>query len=132
MLDEIVETAIPWGGFFAIGALLGSTFPDETRDLARRAAVTGMKIAERARAVGAESWERAQDILAEARAQHEEERARAASPSPARLTVVDGQPGGPSTRARPRAPRGGSRAGAVPKPAAPRRRRRRPEANPEN
>lgn len=104
MLDDIIETAIPWGGFLAVGALLGASFPDETRDLARRAAILGMRLADKAREVGAESWERGQDILAEAQVEHDAQRRREDPGTTTRLTVVESEAAPrrrtPSTRAR--------------------------------
>jgi len=127
MLDDILETAIPWGGFLAVGALLGASFPGETRDLARRAAILGMRLADRAREVGAESWERGQDILAEAQAEHEAERRPDKRAPSTRLTVVEGEarPRRRAASARPRTPRNGN--GAAPRTPA-----RRPGAETDN
>jgi hypothetical protein len=111
-LEDIIESAIPWGGFLAVGALVGASFPEETRDLARRAALAGMRLAEKAREVGAETFERGQDILAEARAEREEEKARAERTTPARLVVVEGaakrRPAARRPVARTRAPKAGT------------------------
>ena len=131
MLDDIFETAIPWGGFLAVGALLGASFPDETRDLARRAAILGLRLADKAREIGAESWERGQDIIAEAQAERETERREDDAVAATRLTVVEGE-AGPRRRApsaRPRKTSGTSADGHRP---AARRPVRRPGTDPQN
>ncbi|GAC1335538.1 MAG: hypothetical protein NVSMB17_18570 [Candidatus Dormibacteria bacterium] len=129
MLDDIVETAIPWGGFLAVGALLGASFPEETRDLARRAAVLGMRLADRAREIGAESWERGQDILAEAQAEHDSSRRNRDDGPATRLTVVKGQGESPRRTPTPR-PRSSTGTAAKAAPGTPTRRpRRKPAAD---
>ncbi len=72
MIDEILERAVPWGAFIALGALIGAAFPRETRATAKRVMVAGMRASEWARAFGAEAYEKGQDVFAEARLEYDE------------------------------------------------------------
>ena len=90
MIDEIVEVAVPWGVFAALGALVGSAFPKETRELTKAVIRTGLKAGDWAREFGAEAYEKGQDVVAEARAEYRDqarEAERAAESK--RLRVVD-------------------------------------------
>lgn len=77
MLDEIVETIIPGGIWLAAGIAVGATFASSLRPMVVRAMRTGIDVADRVQAVGAEALERAEDMVAEARHERERERARA-------------------------------------------------------
>lgn len=72
MIDEIVETALPWGAWIAIGALAGAAFPQESRSALKAALRTGFRLADWAREAGAEAYEKGQDVYAEARAEYEQ------------------------------------------------------------
>jgi hypothetical protein len=72
MIDEILERAIPWGAFIALGALIGAAFPRETRAAAKRVVVAGLRASEWARLYGAEAYEKGADVLAEARLEYEQ------------------------------------------------------------
>ncbi|MDQ6748422.1 MAG: hypothetical protein M3010_10015, partial [Candidatus Dormibacteraeota bacterium] len=109
---------------------LGASFPEETRDLARRAAVLGMRLADKAREIGAEGWERGQDILAEAEAERAEERRHADTAGRGHLTVMEDKPASRPRATAGAAPRArGARASTRP-PA--RSRRTRPVDSTEN
>ena len=71
MIDEIVERAVPWGVFIAIGALVGAAFPQETRRAAKAAMLTGFRAADWLQGMGAEAFEKGQDVVAEARLEYE-------------------------------------------------------------
>jgi len=71
MIDEILERAVPWGAFIALGALIGAAFPRETRATAKRVMLAGMRASDVARAFGAEAYEKGQDVFAEARLEYE-------------------------------------------------------------
>lgn len=71
MIDEILERAVPWGAFIALGALIGAAFPRETRTAAKRVMLAGMRASDYARAFGAEAYEKGQDVFAEARVEYE-------------------------------------------------------------
>jgi len=77
MIDEIFERAVPWGIFIGLGALIGAAFPRETRKAARTAMVGGFRAAEWARTMGAEAYEKGQDVFAEARVEYEQMRREA-------------------------------------------------------
>lgn len=90
MIDDILEVALPWGVFAALGALIGSAFPRETRNATKAVVRTGLRVGDWAREFGAEAYEKGQDVIAEARAEYNDiarENQRAASRS--RLRVVD-------------------------------------------
>lgn len=72
MIDEILERAVPWGAFIALGALIGAAFPRETRTTAKRVMLAGMRASDWARAFGAEAYEKGQDVFAEARLEYEQ------------------------------------------------------------
>lgn len=72
MIDEILERAVPWGAFIALGALIGAAFPRETRATAKRVVLAGMRASDYARAFGAEAYEKGQDVFAEARLEYEQ------------------------------------------------------------
>jgi hypothetical protein len=72
LIDEIIERAVPWGAFIALGALIGAAFPRETRAAAKRVMLAGMRASDYARAFGAEAYEKGQDVFAEARLEYEQ------------------------------------------------------------
>jgi hypothetical protein len=72
VIDEILERAVPWGAFIALGALIGAAFPRETRSTAKRVMLAGMRASDWARAFGAEAYEKGQDVFAEARLEYEQ------------------------------------------------------------
>src|SRR5438105_2566015 len=72
MIDEIFERALPWGVFIGLGALIGAAFPTETRTTAKRVMLAGFRAADWAQGVGAEAFEKGQDVFAEARLEYEQ------------------------------------------------------------
>lgn len=72
MIDEIVERAVPWGVFIAIGALVGAAFPQETRRAAKTVMLTGFRAADWVQGMGAEALEKGSDVFAEARLEYEQ------------------------------------------------------------
>lgn len=72
MIDEIVETAVPWGAWIAIGALAGAAFPEESRTAVKAILRTGFRLADWAKEAGAEAYEKGQDIYAEARVEYDQ------------------------------------------------------------
>ena len=72
MIDEIVEKAFPWGVFIGLGALIGAAFPQETRAAAKRVMLTGFRAADWMQGMGAEAFEKGQDVFAEARLEYEQ------------------------------------------------------------
>ncbi|HET7338767.1 MAG TPA: hypothetical protein VFK22_04410 [Candidatus Dormibacteraeota bacterium] len=72
MIDEIVERAVPWGVFIAVGALVGAAFPQETRRAAKTVMLTGFRAADWVQGMGAEAFEKGQDVFAEARLEYEQ------------------------------------------------------------
>jgi hypothetical protein len=72
VIDEILERAVPWGAFIALGALIGAAFPGETRAAAKRVMLAGMRATDVARALTAEAYEKGQDVFAEARLEYEQ------------------------------------------------------------
>ena len=72
MIDEIFDRALPWGVFVGIGALLGAAFPTETRLAAKRVMLTSFRAADWIQGMGAEAFEKGQDVFAEARLEYEQ------------------------------------------------------------
>lgn len=72
VIDEIVERAFPWGLFIGLGTLIGAAFPRETRAAAKTAMRTGFRAADWMRGVGAEAYEKGQDVFVEARLEYEQ------------------------------------------------------------
>lgn len=72
VIDEIVEKVFPWGLFVGVGALIGAAFPRETRAVARRAMLGGMRAADWLQGMSAEAMEKGQDVFAEARLEYEQ------------------------------------------------------------
>lgn len=72
MIDAILERALPWGVFIGLGALIGAAFPRETRNAAKSVVRTGLQAAAWLSGVGAEAFEKGQDVFAEARLEYEQ------------------------------------------------------------
>jgi hypothetical protein len=72
MIDEVLERAVPWGVFIGIGALIGAAFPRETRAAAKATMLAGFRAADWLQGVGAEAYEKGQDVFAEARLEYEQ------------------------------------------------------------
>src|SRR2546429_8891801 len=72
MIDEILERALPWGVFIGLGALIGAAFPNETRTTAKRVMLASFRATDWAQGVGAEAFEKGQDVFAEARLEYEQ------------------------------------------------------------
>ncbi len=91
MIDEVVERAVPWGFFIGLGALIGAAFPGETRAAAKKAMLTGFRAADWLQGVGAEAYEKGQDVFAEARLEYGQlAREAQREADRRRLTVVPG------------------------------------------
>jgi hypothetical protein len=73
VIDEIIEKAVPWGVFIGLGALIGAAFPGETRATAKRLMLTGFRAADWVQGMGAEAFEKGQDVVAEARLEYEQQ-----------------------------------------------------------
>lgn len=99
LIDEILERAVPWGAFIALGALIGAAFPRETRAAAKRVMLAGMRASDYARAFGAEAYEKGQDVFAEVRLEYEQLTAEAEREAQRRnLRVVRSPRRRPTTR----------------------------------
>jgi hypothetical protein len=72
MIEKLIERTVPWGAFLALGALVGAAFPRETRQATRAVMVTGLRAADWISSVGAEAYEKGQDVFAEARLEYDE------------------------------------------------------------
>jgi hypothetical protein len=79
MIDELVEKIVPGGIWLAAGIAVGATFGESLRPIVIRAMKTGIEVADRLQAVGAEAYEKAEDMMAEARHERERDRVRAAT-----------------------------------------------------
>lgn len=75
MFEELLESLVPGGLWLAAGVAVGAAAGSRIRPVAKVAIGFGMDAAGRAQAFGAEAVERVQDIVAEARHEHEQERA---------------------------------------------------------
>jgi hypothetical protein len=79
MIDEIVETIIPGGIWLVAGVAVGAAFGESLRPIVVRAVRTGIEIVDRVQAVGAEAYEKAEDLVAEARHERDRDRTRIAT-----------------------------------------------------
>ena len=79
MIDEIVESILPGGIWLGAGIAVGATFGESLRPIAIRAMKMGIEIADRVQAAGAEAYEKAEDLIAEARHERDRDRVRAAT-----------------------------------------------------
>lgn len=90
MVEELIEAVVPGGVWVAMGVAIGAAFGERLRPVAKEAIKTGMTMAERLQEAGAEAYEKAQDLVAEARYEQRREtgngRARAASTRRRRAT----------------------------------------------
>lgn len=72
MIDDILERAVPWGLLLGLGALVGAAFPRETRTTAKLAVRKGLLAADWFRGVGAEAYEKGQDVFIEALSEYDQ------------------------------------------------------------
>jgi hypothetical protein len=72
VIDEIIERAVPWGIFIGLGALIGAAFPRETRQATKKVMLTSFRAADWLSGMGAEAFEKGQDVFAEARLEYEQ------------------------------------------------------------
>lgn len=79
MIDEIVERILPGGIWLAAGIAVGAAFGESLRPIAIRAVKVGIEIADRVQAAGAEAYEKAEDLIAEARHERDRDRVQAAT-----------------------------------------------------
>ena len=83
MFEELLEAVVPGGVWLAAGVALGAAFGERLRPVAKEAIKLGMTVAERAQGSAAELYERAEDLIAEARHERAQESAReTAAPRP--------------------------------------------------
>lgn len=93
MFDDLIETIVPGGFYLALGVTIGAAFGKQLRPLAKAAIKRGLVAAERIQEVSAEAVERAQDLVAEARYEHD-----TGTPQPAPTTRSSRRDGTHSTR----------------------------------
>jgi hypothetical protein len=72
MVEDLIELIFPGVGWLAIGVVVGSAFSSRLRPAAKEALKFGMAVGERVQGATAEAFERGQDLVAEARAEHAE------------------------------------------------------------
>jgi hypothetical protein len=100
-MEGVVGFTFRGAALLALGALVGAAFPGETRVLARRGMVLALQATAWARTAGAEAMEKGLDVVAEARAEHEQMvRAAEQEADRRRLRVVREQNGNPPRRRR--------------------------------
>lgn len=92
MIEELVETVFPGGAFLAAGVAFGAAFSKQLRPVAKEAIKLGMTAGAAVQAAAAEVYERGQDLVVEARHEHEQEQA-------------GGEPAAPPADGRERRPR---------------------------
>lgn len=88
MTDELLETIVPGGIYLGIGIAIGAAFGDRLRPLAKEMMKWGLVAAERVQEASAEALEKAQDLVAEARYEHEVEARRAENGARRRTRVA--------------------------------------------
>jgi hypothetical protein len=71
MIEELLEAIVPGGALVAIGVAVGAAFGKQLRPIAKQAVKAGMVVGDQVRVAAAEAAERAQDLVAEARAERE-------------------------------------------------------------
>jgi hypothetical protein len=79
MVDEIVQRVLRRGLWLAAGIAVGAAFSESLRPVFIRAMKAGIELADRAQAVAAEAYEKAEDLMAEARHERDRDRVRAAT-----------------------------------------------------
>lgn len=85
MIDELVEAVVPGGAWLVAGVAIGASLAGVLRPVAKTAVKTGMVVADRVQELTGEAVEQAQDLVAEARMEREQDRAaKAAAPPPPR------------------------------------------------
>lgn len=94
MIEEIFETILPGGAWLTAGVVVGAAFGSALRPVAVRALALGMDAAERLQEAGAEAYEKAQDLVAEAR--HDREHNHAAPAETGAEAEVDTEARAPS------------------------------------
>jgi Protein of unknown function (DUF5132) len=73
MFGDLLDAFIPGGFYIAIGVAIGAAFSERLRPLAKEALKRGMVYAERMQEASAEAFEKASDLVAEARYEQEQE-----------------------------------------------------------
>jgi len=73
MIEEALELAFPGAAFLAAGVAVGAAFGRQLRPMAKGAIKLGLTASARVQEVAAEAYERGQDLVAEARFEHEQE-----------------------------------------------------------
>jgi hypothetical protein len=85
-MEELLGSVIPGGALVAIGVAIGAAFGKQLRPIAKQALKAGMVVGDQVRVAASEAAERAQDLVAEARAEREtqlqHENGQQAKPSP--------------------------------------------------
>jgi hypothetical protein len=76
MIGKLLQSIVPGGIYLGIGIAIGAAFGDRLRPLAKEMMKWGLVAAERMQETTAEALERAQDLVAEARYEHEVEARR--------------------------------------------------------
>lgn len=72
-MDELLELIFPGGALVGIGIAIGAAFSKQLRPVAKQALKAGMAVGDQVRVAAAEAAERAQDLMAEARSEHDAE-----------------------------------------------------------
>lgn len=92
MIDEILETIVPGGAWLTAGVVIGAAFGTALRPTAVRVLALGLGAAERLQEVGAEAYEQAQDLVAEARHEREQDGRADGAAQPSAPRVVRRRP----------------------------------------
>src|SRR5215470_15080071 len=92
MLDEMIERILPGGLWLVAGLAIGVAFAEALRPVAVRVVKVGMDVADRAQEDGAEAYEKAQDLIAEARHERAQVRVPPARPDGAGRPTVRPSP----------------------------------------
>jgi hypothetical protein len=83
MIDELLEMILPGGAWLAAGIAIGAAFGTSLRPTAVRVMAAGLAAADRLQEAGAEAYEKAQDLMAEARHEREQRQTADSRPAPA-------------------------------------------------
>ena len=81
MFEELAELLFPGGAWVALGVGIGAAFGNQLRPVAKQVVKAGMAVAAQVQEVAAEAYEQGQDLVAEARHEHELENEAKATPS---------------------------------------------------